>query len=56
MQTLADALPVRSAQQVPHAPDRCIGKARRGIFASIMSALHTSRCLQARRILRQINI
>lgn len=53
MKTLADALSVRSAQQAPHAPDLCIGKARRSIFASIMSALHSSRRLQARRILRQ---
>jgi hypothetical protein len=53
MQAPADALPNRSAQPAPHAPDPCIGKARRSIFASIMSALRASRRLQAHRILRQ---
>jgi hypothetical protein len=52
MQAPADALSVRCAQQAPHAPD-LHWKARRSIFASIMSALRASRRLHAQRILRQ---
>ena len=42
-----------TAELAPHASSLRIGKARRSIFASIMSALHASRRLRARRILRQ---
>jgi hypothetical protein len=42
-----------TAELAPHASDFRVEKEKRSIFAFITSALHCSRRIQARRILRQ---